>query len=228
MPASIPGFNPSAAPVTPPTTADPTGSNALGKNDFMKLLLAQLANQDPTAPQDDQAFVAQLAQFAQLESSQGTNTRLDTLVSAQVASQQTQAVGFIGKSVDFRTDTLNLQAGLSTQSQVSLTGAASAVSVTVLDSTGKAVRTMKLGAQVAGAVNVTWDGNDDGGNRQPPGVYSLNVNATDAAGKAVGVSLQGNGLITGVDFDNGVPKLKVNGTIVTMSQVTSINERNTQ
>ena len=227
MPAAIPGFDPST-PVTPPTTADTTGSNSLGQNDFMKLLLAQLANQDPTAPQDDQAFVAQLAQFAQLEASQGTNTRLDTLVSAQAASQQTQAVGFIGKSVDFRTDTMTLEAGLSTTSQVSLTGAASAVSVTVLDSTGKAVRTMKMGAQVAGAVNVVWDGNDDGGNREPPGVYSLNVSATDAAGKSVGVGMQGNGVITGVDFDNGIPKLKVNGTVVTMSQVTSINERNAQ
>jgi flagellar basal-body rod modification protein FlgD len=102
MSSAIPGFNPSA-PATPPTTADATGSNSLGQNDFMKLLLAQLANQDPTAPQDDQAFVAQLAQFAQLEASQGTNSRLDTLVSAQAASQQTQAVGFIGKSVDYTT-----------------------------------------------------------------------------------------------------------------------------
>jgi len=227
MAAAIPGFNPST-PVNPPTTADATGSSALGKDDFMKLLLAQLANQDPTAPQDDQAFVAQLAQFAQLEASQGTNTRLDTLVSAQAASQQTQAVGFIGKSVDFRTDTMSLEAGLSATSQVSLTSTASAVSVSVLDSTGKVVRTMKMGSQLAGAVNVTWDGNDDGGNREPPGLYSLNVSATDATGKAVGVSLTGNGVITGVDFDNGVPKLKVNGNTVTMSQVTSINERNTQ
>jgi flagellar hook assembly protein FlgD len=75
---------------------------------------------------------------------------------------------------------------------------------------------------------VVRDGNDEGGNRQPPGAYSLNVTATDAAGKAVGVSLQGNGLITGVDFANGIPKLKVNGSTITMSQVTSINERNTQ
>ncbi len=227
MPAAIPGFDPSM-PVNPPTTADTAGSNALGKDDFMKLLLAQLANQDPTAPQDDGAFVAQLAQFAQLEASTGTNTRLDTLVSAQAASQQTQAVGFIGKSVNFRTDTMSLQAGLSTTSQVSLTDAASAVSVTVLDSTGKAVRTMKMGPQLAGPVNVVWDGNDDGGNKQPPGLYSLNVSATNAAGKAVGVSMQGNGLITGVDFDNGIPKLKVNGTLVMMSQITSINERNAQ
>ena len=85
-----------------------------------------------------------------------------------------------------------------------------------------------MASQVAGPVSVVWDGNDDGGNRQPPGAYSLNVSATDAAGKAVGVSLQGNGVITGVDFDNGIPKLKVNGSTITMSQVTSINERNTQ
>ena len=85
-----------------------------------------------------------------------------------------------------------------------------------------------MGPQIAGPINVVWDGNDDGGNREPPGAYSLNVSATDASGKAVGVSLQGNGLITGVDFDKGVPKLKVNGSTITMSQVTSINERNTQ
>ena len=46
-------------------------------------------------------------------------------------------------------------------------------------------------------------------------------------GKNVDVSLQGNGEITGVLFDNGVPRLKVNGSLVQMSAVTSINERNT-
>lgn len=226
MPAAIPGFD-TSTPVNPPTSADVTGSSSLGKDDFMKLLMAQLANQDPTAPTDDNAFVAQLAQFAGLEAAQGTNTRLDTLVSAQAAGTQTQAVGFIGKVVDFRTDSLALEAGLSSTSQVTLAAPAAAVTVSVLDSTGKAVRTMKMGPQLGGAVNVIWDGNDDGGNRQPPGVYSLSVKATDSAGKAVGVSTQSNGEITGVDFDTGVPKLKVNGTLVTMSQVTSINERNT-
>jgi len=227
MPAAIPGFD-SSTPVNPPTTADATGSSALGKDDFMKLLLAQLANQDPTAPQDDQAFVAQLAQFAQLEASQGTNSRLDTLVSAQAASQSTQAVSFIGMSVVYNASAMNLEAGLSASSQATLTSGASAVNVSVLDSTGKVVRTIKMGPQIAGQIPVVWDGNDDGGNRQPPGAYSLNVSATDSAGKAVGVSLQGNGVITGVDFDRGVPKLKVNGSTITMSQVTSINERNTQ
>jgi len=44
--------------------ADATGSNELGKDQFLQILTAQLANQDPTAPMDSNAFVAQLAQFS--------------------------------------------------------------------------------------------------------------------------------------------------------------------
>ncbi|HET6149038.1 MAG TPA: FlgD immunoglobulin-like domain containing protein [Polyangia bacterium] len=225
MPAAIPGLD--TTPLKPPTTADRTGSSKLGKDDFLKLLMAQLANQDPTSGADNQAFVAQLAQFAGLEAAEGTNTRLDTLLTAQAANSANAAVGFIGKVVDYRTDAMNLQPGLSATTQASLSGAASSVTVAVADSGGNKVRTIKMGAQLPGTVGVTWDGNDDGGHRLPPGSYSVSVSATDAAGKAVDVSLQGNGTITGVLFDNGVPRLKVNGSLVQMSAITSINERNT-
>jgi flagellar basal-body rod modification protein FlgD len=225
MPAAIPGLD--TTPLTPPTTADRTGSSKLGKDDFLKLLMAQLANQDPTQAADNQAFVAQLAQFAGLEAAEGTNTRLDTLLTAQAANSANTAVGFIGKSVDYRTDSVNLQAGLSATSQASLGGAASSVTVSILDASSNKVRTLKMGAQPAGTLGITWDGNDDGGHRLPPGSYSVSVTATDAAGKNVDVSLQGNGEISGVLFDNGVPRLKVNGSLVQMSAVTSINERNT-
>jgi flagellar basal-body rod modification protein FlgD len=225
MPAAIPGLD--STPLNPPTTADRTGSNKLGKDDFLKLLMAQLANQDPTAAADNQAFVSQLAQFAGLEAAEGTNSRLDTLLTAQAANSANAAVNFIGKVVDYRTDSINLQAGLSATTQASLGGAASSVTVSVVDSGGNKVRTMKMGAQTAGNLGITWDGNDDGGHRLPPGSYSLSVSATDAAGNKVDVSLQGNGEITGVLFDNGVPRLKVNGSLVQMSAVTSINERNT-
>jgi flagellar basal-body rod modification protein FlgD len=223
MPAAIPGLD--TTPLVPPTTADPVGSSSLGKNDFLKLLMAQLANQDPTQPTDNQQFAAQLAQFAGLEAAQGTNTRLDTLLTAQAANSSNAAVNFIGKVVDYGTDTLNLQAGLTSTTQATLGANASAVTVTVTDGNGNKVRTMKTGAQNAGTMAIDWDGNDDGGHRQPPGTYNVKVTATDANAKSVDVSLQGHGEITGVLFDAGVPKLKVNGSLVQMSAVTSINER---
>ena len=52
---------------------------AIGQDAFMKLLLAQLQNQDPTSPQADGAFLAQLAQFSSLEQLQQMNKKLDAI-----------------------------------------------------------------------------------------------------------------------------------------------------
>jgi flagellar basal-body rod modification protein FlgD len=224
MAAAVSNLN--TTPATAPSSADPIGSDSLGKDDFLKLLLAQLANQDPTAPSDNQAFVAELAQFSSLEAAQGTNTRLDTMLAGQASSSQTSAAGLIGKQIDYRTDVLNLQAGMTATSQASLAASAAKVSVSIIDATGKVVRTMALGPQAAGILNVSWDGNDDTGNREPPGTYSMTAAATDTAGNGVTVGLSGVGEATGVAFSaSGAPQLNVNGTLVPMSQVTSINER---
>jgi flagellar basal-body rod modification protein FlgD len=225
MPAAINGLD--STPATPPTTADRIGSNKLGKDEFLKLLMAQLANQDPTAPTDNGAFVAQLAQFAGLEAAQGTNSRLDTLLIAQANTNSTNFVSFIGKDVAYRTDAVNLEKGLTATSQANLTGRAEKVTVNIVDANGRTVRTMQLGAQPAGQLNISWDGNDDGGTPQPTGRYAVKVVATDAAGATVNAELASTGRVTRVEFTNGIPQLNVNGTLIKMSEVTSINERNT-
>ncbi len=87
---------------TAPSTPAATGSTALGKDDFLKLLTAQLANQDPLQPVDNQAFIAQLAQFSSLEQLQGVSARLDDLLLATNASTQVTAAALVGKTVEFR------------------------------------------------------------------------------------------------------------------------------
>jgi flagellar basal-body rod modification protein FlgD len=226
MPAAIPGI--SNAPDIAPTTADPIGKSNLGKDDFLKLLMAQMANQDPTAPTDNGQFVAQLAQFSSLEAAQGTNTRLDTLLLAQANNTQTQYVNFIGKDVEYKTESLDHQQGLATVSQGTLAGNAATVTATILDSSGHVVRTLNLGAQDAGPIQIIWDGKNDSGTPQPGGTYTMKVVATDSSGASVATDLHSKGAVTGVTYTNGIPQLSVNGTQIKMSDITSISERSTQ
>ncbi len=65
-------------------------------NAFLKLLIAQLKNQDPTKPMDSTQFVAQLATFSQVEQSIATNSKLDALLTASALSM---ADGVIGRTI---------------------------------------------------------------------------------------------------------------------------------
>lgn len=80
-------------------TSAATASSSLGLEDFMKVLLTQLTFQDPLKPMDNQAFMAQMAQFSALEQSQRLNDGIQQLASNQAALQ---SVGLIGRTVDVR------------------------------------------------------------------------------------------------------------------------------
>lgn len=83
------------------SSADPAGSSAsLGLQDFMKILLTQLTYQDPLKPMDNQAFMAQMAQFTSLEQSQRLNDKVQQLIENQAALQ---SVGLVGRTVEVAT-----------------------------------------------------------------------------------------------------------------------------
>ena len=94
-------------PTTTTTTTDPTAAaankakadkNVLGKDDFLKLMVAQMKNQDPMNPSDDKDNIAQMAQFSSLE-------QITNLASAtqQLATRMTltQNVGLLGHDVTY-------------------------------------------------------------------------------------------------------------------------------
>lgn len=80
-------------------------SNELGAEAFMRLLIEQLKNQDPTAPVDNQQYIAQLAQFSSLEQMQDVNENLVALAALQqenaLMAQLTSASALIGSNVEF-------------------------------------------------------------------------------------------------------------------------------
>jgi hypothetical protein len=83
------------------------------------------------------------------------------------------------------------------------------------------------GPQNAGEVPIAWDGLDDKGKALPPGAYTVQPVAYDASDKAVAISLNTSGTVSGVSFQGGGPLLRIGTELVKMSDVTSINERNT-
>ncbi|AKU93022.1 flagellar hook assembly protein FlgD [Vulgatibacter incomptus] len=214
----------SGIPISQPAAASADrADSSLGKDDFVKLLMAQLGNQDPTSPMDSQAFVAQLAQFANLEQLQGIGSRLDSLLIAQTSSNQTATASLVGRELVYRTDSVHLDGVSGANVMAELSAPASTVTVTVTDSTGKTVRTIRLGAAEKGSFTYGWDGLDDSGVPLPAGDYKVRIAAADEKGKSVSVEQRGRAIASGVSFANGYPELIVAGRRIKLSDVVEIH-----
>lgn len=82
-----------------------TGSSNLGKDDFLKILVAQLANQDPLKPMEDKEFISQMANFSSLEQMVNMNKTLNSWVAHQNNGQLLQYSELIGKEVTWTEST---------------------------------------------------------------------------------------------------------------------------
>ncbi len=223
MPVAIDGLN--NLPGTAPTTASvASGSRNLGKNEFLKLLTAQLANQDPLAPTDNQAFIAQLAQFASVEQAEATNSRLDALIMAQAANNQTSVANLVGKDILYRTDSVTLTANQSPIISGELSDNAAQANAIITDENGKTIRTLTLSNVKAGSVDFTWDGRDDKGVAVAPGTYKVKLTAAGVDAQSIAFDARGRARATGVTFESGYPELILNGARVKLSDVIQIAE----
>lgn len=187
--------------------AQPSGDNALGKDAFLKLLVAQLSHQDPLKPMDGAQMITQLAQFSALEQAVAQSERLDLLSAQLTGISNSEATDLVGKSVTVRGKQFAFDGVAPTALGVTLGGPATSCTATIRDAQGKVVRTIDLGARPAGAVNVAWDGKDDKGQTLPAGSYTCDVTAKTADGSAVAVSQDVTGTVVSVSFEKGYPEL---------------------
>ncbi|WP_296270929.1 flagellar hook assembly protein FlgD [Pseudomonas sp. UBA6323] len=153
-------------------------SNDLGKNEFLNLLVAQLNNQNPLEPQGNGEFIAQLAQFSQVEGIEKLNTSMGSMLSSFQSSQALQASSLVGRKVIVPGEKAVVDTSESFKASTVLPVSSSNVYVNVYDNSGSLVTRINLGEQAAGNVSFIWDGKDSSGNVAPPGTYKFEAQAT--------------------------------------------------
>ncbi len=206
---------------TKATSTTSKATNTLGKDAFMKMMIAQLQNQDPLNPMDGTAFVAQLAQFSSLEQMQNLNTVMSSLPTYLNESSNAQMVNLIGNEATAKGNVINVS-GSSAKITYQLPSDIQSGTVKIYNSNGSLVDTVNIGSQRTGLQSTLWNCS-----KQSAGNYTYEVSATDKNGTAITVDQMIAGTITGVSFKNGSAYLTINSQEVAFSDVVAINKSNT-
>jgi len=192
------------------------------KEQFLRLLVAQLQHQDPLNPMDAMQFTAQLAQFSLVEQALETNQQLKTLNLYEASANNARAVNLIGREILAQGDKLRISESGVGQLSFRLLGESAQTQVYVYDSSGRLVRTLELGKRASGEHSIAWDGLDQQGRALGLGTYSFQVAAKDVKGKSVEVEQYLKGRAEAATFKEGVTSLLVNGVMVPLGSILEV------
>ena len=198
------------------------------KDDFLKLLVAQLQNQDPLSPASNQEFAAQLAQFSSLEQLQQINSTLQQNIDSNTQLvnyfNNSMATRFIGKEVRALGDRINLKEEGEPLIHFYQEKASAETVINIYNSADTLVRTLNLGSRPEGGLEVRWDGKDSQGNRLPAGSYRLEALATDYEGEEIQTMTFVIGLVSGVRYTGNTPRLLIGEQEVELEDVIELVE----
>lgn len=203
--------------------------NAIGRDGFMKLLLAQLRNQDPNNPLKSHEFAAQLAQFTSVEQLFKINENLDRNLELDLKLSQSignsLATTIVGKNLRAVGNQISLEKTLASKVYISLPTAASNVVVNIYDSNDTLVRRQDLNLLTTGDHIFNWDGKNNNGEVAADGIYTFSVDASNNNGESMQISFFMGGHITGVKFNSDNTTMFLVGTLnINVSDVIMITE----
>jgi flagellar basal-body rod modification protein FlgD len=209
----------SASGITGSTSSTTTKkSNVLGQDDFMKMLLAQLQNQDPLNPMNGADFAAQLAQFSSLEQLSNLNATMSSLPTYLQSFSNAQMVNMIGDEAIVKGNIINVS-GSTANIVFSLPSDIQSGTITISDSSGNQLGTMQIGSKSAGINTISWDTS-----KMSTGNYTFTMSAVDKNGAAVTPDTLISGTVTGATFKDNTAYLTINGQAVAFSNIVAINK----
>lgn len=211
---------------TTTSTSTTKGKSELGKDDFLKLMITQLKNQDPTEPLDSSAYASQLAQFSSLEQLTNINTSLNTSLDANYLLTQsinnTMSASWIGKDakLDGKVLTNNGQEKISLG--YNLPAEASNVTIKIYNKSGALVKTIENCEKNAGDHKLSWDFYDNNGVKLAKGDYTFSVEAKTTDGKSMTVESYRIGTIDSVKYTSSGTVLMIGNVGYSLSEIAEI------
>lgn len=157
-------------------------SDTLDQSSFLKLLTAQLKNQDPFKPVENEQMVAQMAQMSSVQGIAEMNATMKAMASKFDSGQTAAATNYVGKAVLSPGNVVWPHADGTFEGFGAIDKAASDVQVTISDGAGQTIRTFSLGAQKAGEFAINWDGKDASGQDAGEGPFKIQVIANRSDG----------------------------------------------
>lgn len=190
---------------------------------FLKLLTAQIANQDPLEPMDSTTFVSQLAQLSQVEQTITTNATLEGIAAQLSAAGALSDIQLIGHEVTLATDRVELRGGTA-EFEYQLEEEAQKVTARILAEDGTLLREIEGLAGSAGETHaVAWDGTDRDGLPVPDATFRVEIEASDAEGEEVGAATYATTEVKELTFESGQPVMVLrNGAEAPSGQVIAI------
>jgi len=172
----------------PATAAQPKTSSGVGgtvteqTQNFLKLLIAQIQNQDPMAPMDASSMTSQMSQLNMVSSMGDMNKSMTAMLS------QMQSVNFMNQAAVIGRSPVVAGSGIAFDGATPVVLGANSVTTltnavaTIKDAGGNTVNSMNMGKLDEGMSNFTWDGKDVDGKTMPAGMYYLSISATNTTG----------------------------------------------
>ncbi|MGE0171740.1 MAG: flagellar hook capping FlgD N-terminal domain-containing protein [Oligoflexales bacterium] len=186
------------------TKIKPTNKNNLDKDDFLKLFVTQLQNQDPMNPDDGAEMASKLAQFNSVEQMMNANKKLEDLVKNQSTFMDQQLVHYLGKEVTIDGGKIKLDEGNKTPSlEFDAASDANQAKIEIRDQSGAVVGELDVGVIKKGQNTVPWTPVNQKGEPLHGGLYSYTVSGQNDGGEAVPVKITTQTRVTGVDLKDG-------------------------
>ena len=197
--------------------------NAMGKEDFLTLLITQLENQDPLNPKDPSEFVSQLAQFSSLEQMIGMNKNLEVIQGYQNSLESSMAIKYFGKEIVATGNAIEHESGTPSEVMFSLPEDASAVNINIYDQSGKFIDNIEMNDVGSGEHAIAWEGTDTNMEMAPSGIYLFDVQAIDYDENKISTETYIEGVVTGAKYSSGKIFLTIGEKIVPLSSVIEVN-----